>query len=144
MPAEKKPHPNLVAVAVSGIIAVSGLLAAGCNDNGSQPAPGAIGAASVSASPTPSSLASATPTPSPVKVVAVSPKPSVMVKPPAPKTSTKPPAPKPSPTHTHSGTVVPGAYCPDSEHGWYGRSAAGNLYRCSYYSSDGRWHWKRV
>jgi hypothetical protein len=25
-----------------------------------------------------------------------------------------------------------------------GHSAAGNLYRCSYYASDGRWHWKRV
>ncbi|MCP2323344.1 hypothetical protein HDA40_001851 [Hamadaea flava] len=40
--------------------------------------------------------------------------------------------------------MVPGAYCPDSEHGWYGLSSAGNRYRCSYYSSDGRWRWKRV
>lgn len=44
----------------------------------------------------------------------------------------------------HWNCITPGAYCPAAAHGKYGYAkATGKRYRCSYYSSDGRWHWKR-
>jgi len=125
-------------IAAAAIAAAFGVALAGCSDTASPEQPRALGAPA--ASTTATSSPSATPSPSPL------PKPTTKpsVKPPAPKPSSKPPTPKASATHNHSGNVVPGAYCASSEHYWFGRSAAGNLYQCSYYASDGRWHWKRV
>lgn len=38
--------------------------------------------------------------------------------------------------------IIPGAYC--SPPGAPGISSAGNHYLCAYYSTDGRYHWKRI
>ena len=46
---------------------------------------------------------------------------------------------------SHWSCVTPGSYCPAAAHGHYGYAyKTGRRYRCSYYSSDGRWHWKRA
>jgi len=119
------PRPRR-ATAVVAVAIITGFLAAGCKD-AQQQAPQPLGGpdivASQTVSPSPSSSPSPSPSPSPSAVVAVSP--------------TPPPA-------AHTGYVVPGAYCATADHNQYGTSSAGNRYRCSYYSSDGRWHWKRV
>ena len=52
------------------------------------------------------------------------------------------PPPPPTPPTPPAHGIVPGAYCPTP--GAYGYSDAGNLYVCAYYSTDGRYHWKRV
>ncbi|WP_193206773.1 hypothetical protein [Microbispora sitophila] len=45
----------------------------------------------------------------------------------------------------HWACITPGAYCPAAAHGKYGYAKVTNKrYKCSYYSSDGRWHWKRA
>lgn len=153
MPAANEHRLSRLTIALSTAVIGAAFVAAGCGGTGDSP-PRSIGAATASVSPTPSASSpspspSAVPSPTAVQVVVI---PSAkltppVVKKPAPKPSTKPPTtkpkPKPSATHTHSGFVVPGAYCPDSEHGWYGYSSAGNRYRCSVYS-NGQWRWKRV
>jgi len=145
-------HLTDTASALSADLTFSGLLA-GCGPAADETPPGALSASvatsqTSSASPSASDSASPSPVaiPSPTTGLAKVTTPSK----PATKPTTKKPAPKPSPspkppttTHTHSGTVVPGAYCPASEHGWYGTSSAGNRYRCSQYS-NGQWRWKRV
>lgn len=151
MPAAKK-RSTWITAAVATALTFSGLVA-GCGATSTETPPRAAGVAAAGVSPTPSSSAeSSSPTPaaitspSPVQVKVVSPpKPSSKppTKKPAPKPTTKAPTSKPAPAHTHSGTVVPGAYCANAEHGWYGVSSAGNLYRCSQYS-NGQWRWKRV
>ncbi|MFI7630288.1 hypothetical protein [Microbispora rosea] len=46
---------------------------------------------------------------------------------------------------THWNCITPGAYCPATAHGKYGYAkVTKKRYRCSYYSSDHRWHWKRA
>ena len=41
--------------------------------------------------------------------------------------------------------ITPGAWCRASAHKKYGYAKKTHKkYRCSYYSSDHRWHWKRV
>ncbi|WP_027345562.1 hypothetical protein [Hamadaea tsunoensis] len=150
MPVAKK-RINLLIAAVAAALTFSGLVA-GCGPAADGTAPKALSASAAtsetaSASPSASDSASPSPAavPSPTTGLAKVTTPSK----PAPKPSTKKPTPKASPTpkppttHTHSGTVVPGAYCPASEHGWYGISAAGNRYQCSQYS-NGQWRWKRV
>jgi hypothetical protein len=45
----------------------------------------------------------------------------------------------------HWNCITPGAYCPAAAHGKYGYAkVTGKRYRCSYYQSDGRRHWKRA
>ncbi|MGI5159342.1 hypothetical protein [Microbispora sp. CA-102843] len=45
----------------------------------------------------------------------------------------------------HWNCITPGAYCPAAAHGKYGYAKVTNKrYKCSYYSSDRRWHWKRA
>ncbi|MEV7804972.1 hypothetical protein AB0O28_18685 [Microbispora sp. NPDC088329] len=45
----------------------------------------------------------------------------------------------------HWNCITPGAYCPAAAHGKYGYAkVTKKRYRCSYYSSDHRWHWKRA
>jgi hypothetical protein len=47
----------------------------------------------------------------------------------------------------HWVCVTPGSYCPAAAHRKYGVAKAKythKRYRCSYYGSDGRWHWKRA
>ncbi|GAA0403267.1 hypothetical protein GCM10009530_64080 [Microbispora corallina] len=45
----------------------------------------------------------------------------------------------------HWNCITPGAYCPAAAHGKYGYAkVTKRRYKCSYYSSDGRWHWKRA
>ncbi|MBP2704370.1 hypothetical protein JOL79_11155 [Microbispora sp. RL4-1S] len=45
----------------------------------------------------------------------------------------------------HWTCITPGAYCPAAAHSRYGYAkVTKKRYRCSYYSSDGRWHWKRA
>ncbi|MCT9934970.1 hypothetical protein N5079_32670 [Planotetraspora sp. A-T 1434] len=45
----------------------------------------------------------------------------------------------------HWQCITPGAYCPAAAHGKYGYAkVTKRRYKCSYYSSDGRWHWKRA
>jgi hypothetical protein len=47
----------------------------------------------------------------------------------------------------HWVCVTPGSYCPAAAHRKYGVAKAQythKRYRCSYYGSDGRWHWKRA
>jgi hypothetical protein len=52
------------------------------------------------------------------------------------------PSPSKSPTRTVVQGVHPGAYC--SQHGAYGRSDAGVLYRCVYVAADDRYRWRRA
>ncbi|MGW5259713.1 hypothetical protein ACWEQG_01980 [Microbispora sp. NPDC004025] len=45
----------------------------------------------------------------------------------------------------HWNCITPGAYCPAAAHGKYGYAkVTKKRYKCSYYSSDSRWHWKRA
>ncbi|MGW5266935.1 hypothetical protein ACWEQG_38675 [Microbispora sp. NPDC004025] len=45
----------------------------------------------------------------------------------------------------HWTCITPSAYCPAAAHGKYGYAkVTKKRYRCSYYSSDRRWHWKRA
>ncbi|MEN3540653.1 hypothetical protein AAH991_36450 [Microbispora sp. ZYX-F-249] len=45
----------------------------------------------------------------------------------------------------HWNCITPGAYCPATAHGKYGYAkVTSKRYRCSYYTSDRRWHWKRA
>lgn len=45
----------------------------------------------------------------------------------------------------HWNCITPGAYCPAAAHGRYGYAkVTKKRYKCSYYSSDRRWHWKRA
>ncbi|WP_328709753.1 hypothetical protein [Microbispora hainanensis] len=45
----------------------------------------------------------------------------------------------------HWNCITPGAYCPAAAHRKYGYAkVTGKRYRCSYYTSNRRWHWKRA
>ncbi len=47
----------------------------------------------------------------------------------------------------HWTCITPGAYCAKAAHRKIGYAKAKythRRYRCSYYGSDGRWHWKRA
>lgn len=46
---------------------------------------------------------------------------------------------------TYWTCISPGAYCSVAAHKKYGYAkVTSRKYRCSYYTSDHRWHWKRV
>jgi hypothetical protein len=74
-----------------------------------------------------------------VPLVSVAPTPTATKSP--TKLATKSPT-KSRSTQTVIQGVTPGAFC--SEHGAYGRSDAGNLYRCATTSTDDNYRWRRV
>lgn len=100
------------------------------------------------ASPSPTATTVSTPSATPVPVATTAPKlvaPPVVPAPAAPVPAPAPPAraPAPAPAPPATGTIVPGAFCPDALVGQPGVAANGRTYICGGKGRDtnGHYHW---
>jgi hypothetical protein len=98
------------------------------------------------ATPAPTPATSSTPTPTPVPAATAAPKPAAPVAPAAPAPVQPAPAPAPAPpppAPPATATIIPGAFCPDSQVGQTGLAANGRTYVCGGKGADanGHYHW---
>ena len=94
--------------------------------------------------PSPTPVTVSTPSATPVPSATTAPKPVAPVAPaPAAPAPPPPPAPAPPPAPPATGTVIPGAFCPDSQVGQTGLAANGRTYVCGGKGPDanGHYHW---